>query len=219
MPIPEIGCQCQCGSYTPSFASTGYSQGDRTNIVDSGSSGGLRSADTLPLQMQCNERDQHPCRWETAPTWIAGARAVMAVTPQMLVPAAVRLPSRAGRPRRALIHRTDPRPAVMEQSTTGMPTTPSLATSRALSLAPTHTMPAWRTAFVATLRPGCSKACRRMVAAAQERQASQTLWPCDWLNLAGFAVVLQCRGVRCMAMRKKTYPVQRHTPVVAWQCC
>mmetsp|Transcript_15885 Transcript_15885/g.40636 ORF Transcript_15885/g.40636 Transcript_15885/m.40636 type:complete len:210 (-) Transcript_15885:377-1006(-) len=87
---------------------------------------------------------------------MAGASAVMAVTPQMLVPAAVREPRRAGSPRRALSQSTEPRPAAMEAATTGTPAAPSFITSTALSLAPTHTMPACSTALEQKRRPGCS---------------------------------------------------------------
>ena len=60
----------------------------------------------------------------------------------MLLPAAMSAPSLVERPSLLLRNSTVVRPTVMHVATTGTPTTPSLATSRALSLAPTQTMPA-----------------------------------------------------------------------------
>ena len=87
---------------------------------------------------------------------IAGARAVMAVTPQMLVPAATRDPSFADSPNRSARSGTNVNPAPMEVTTTGMPAAPSLATSTNDSLAPTHTMPALRAVTVHAFKPGRS---------------------------------------------------------------
>ena len=84
---------------------------------------------------------------------MAGAVETMAVTPQMLVPAAMRVPRRGGRPSRRLNRVTSSNPVAIAASTTGTPAAPSRAISITLSLMPTRTMPSRSTVVVQNLRP------------------------------------------------------------------
>ena len=85
---------------------------------------------------------------------MAGATDTMAVTPQILVPAAMSVPSRGGRPRRLLNQVTNTRPVMIADRTTGRPAMPSVSTSNTLRRMPTSTMPMRRMAVVENLRPG-----------------------------------------------------------------
>jgi len=85
---------------------------------------------------------------------MAGAAAVIAVTPQIEVPAASRDPSLLLRPARFAAQGMNVRPAVILAVTTGMPTAPSFATSTRESLAPTQTMPVVAAAAAAVVVVG-----------------------------------------------------------------
>ena len=82
----------------------------------------------------------------------------IAVTPQMLVPAAINVPSRGGSPSFLLNQVTNSSPVAIAASTTGKPAMPSFRTSNTLKRMPTSTMPARRMVVVANFRPGVSDA-------------------------------------------------------------
>mmetsp|Transcript_14357 Transcript_14357/g.25724 ORF Transcript_14357/g.25724 Transcript_14357/m.25724 type:complete len:243 (+) Transcript_14357:831-1559(+) len=85
---------------------------------------------------------------------MAGESAVMAVTPQMEVPAAIRELILGGRPILLPNQGINVIPTPIEAQTAGRPTNPTETKSTALSFAPTHTIPACRIAFEANLIPG-----------------------------------------------------------------
>ena len=89
---------------------------------------------------------------------MAGAVETMAVTPQMLVPAATSVPRRGGRPSHRLNHVTNTMPVAMAASTTGSPAMPSFSTSNTLRRMPTSTMPRRRMVVVENFKPGESDA-------------------------------------------------------------
>lgn len=89
---------------------------------------------------------------------IAGARAVMAVTPQMDVPAVRRRDILRGRPAKFPMIGIEMRPAETAPRTTGMPEEPVVRSSKKESLAATQTMPPWRMVLVAKVRPGFTEA-------------------------------------------------------------
>ena len=82
----------------------------------------------------------------------------MAVTPQMLVPAAISVPGAAAGPSFRLNQVTNTRPVAIAATTTGTPATPRRAISIRLSLIPTSTMPSRSTVVVQNFRPGTSAA-------------------------------------------------------------
>ena len=72
---------------------------------------------------------------------MAGDRALIAVTPQIEVPQAMRVLILCGSPSLFPSQGTKMRPEAMLVATAGNPMTPVDTKSAALSLAPTHTMP------------------------------------------------------------------------------
>ena len=76
----------------------------------------------------------------------------------MLVPAAISVPSRGGKPSLRLNQVTNSKPVAIAPSTTGSPARPSFKTSNRLKRMPTRTIPARRIVVVANLRPGASDA-------------------------------------------------------------
>ena len=85
---------------------------------------------------------------------MAGARAVMAVTPQILVPAVRSKDILRGRPASVPIIGMVTRPAPTAPRTTGMPEDPVERSSKNDSFAATQTIPVWSTVLVAKVRPG-----------------------------------------------------------------
>lgn len=85
---------------------------------------------------------------------IDGAKAVIAVTPHMEVPAVRRRVVGRSMPSFAPNQGMKSMPAVREVRTTGIPVRPVVRRSVKESFAATHTIPVWRTAFVDTCTPG-----------------------------------------------------------------
>lgn len=83
-----------------------------------------------------------------------GARAVMAVTPQMLVPAAMREPWLRGRPKREDTLGIKRRPALTVQSTTGRVVREVERIEGRDNLAPTQTIPRRKIVVLQYFKPG-----------------------------------------------------------------
>ena len=89
---------------------------------------------------------------------MAGAKAVMAVTPHIEVPAVSNSDMCGGRPANWAARGIKKSPAPTALATTGMLLVPVAKTSMKLNLAATHTIPPCSTALEAVVRPGLNVA-------------------------------------------------------------
>jgi hypothetical protein len=85
---------------------------------------------------------------------MAGASAVIAVTPQMDVPALKRSDMEGGNPAHRPARGKNNNPAPTEETTTGIPTDPADKRSKKLSFAATQTMPPCNIILVEYTMPG-----------------------------------------------------------------
>lgn len=88
---------------------------------------------------------------------MAGASAVIAVTPQIDVPAVRRAVMSRGKPAMRPASGIKSKPALTDASTTGIPLDPIESSSKKESLAATATIPPWRIFFVENVIPGLHK--------------------------------------------------------------